>query len=114
MAVAHRDWNACVDRGREMIQAFGADFSPPLMLMTRCIAATRAGAADPALTNRLALALLDELVAHPKPSPDLREQLFLTLRDLEMIRRAGGEDFATALREKMNASGVNIPGAKDR
>ena len=108
-AVTRRDWSACIERGNDMIRAFGGALSPPLMIMTRCASATT-GQPDAALTNALALALLQEMVAHPDPSPDLREQLFLTLQDLDAIARSGGTDYATTLRAKMAAMGVAAPG----
>lgn len=100
-AVTRRDWTACRAHGQEMIDAFGAPFSPPLLVMTRCVAA--APEADPALTYALATTLLDELVAHPAPSPDQREQLDMTLRTLDAT--GAGSD-ATALRARMAALGV--------
>jgi hypothetical protein len=107
-AVTQRAWNTCVERGNDMIRAFGAALSPPLMIMTRCASATT-GQPHPALTNTLAHALLQEMVAHPSPSPDVRDQLLLTLGDLDAIRRAGGEDYATALRAAMAALSVDAP-----
>lgn len=107
-AVTRRDWSGCIEAGNGMIRAFGGALSPPLMIMTRCASAT-SGEPHPALTNDLAHALLQEMVAHPSPSPDLREQLFLTLRDLDAVARSGGEDYATALRATMAALGVEAP-----
>jgi len=107
-AVAERDWDGCIQGGNDMIRAFGGTFSPPLMIMTRCASAT-SGEADAALTSTLGHALLQEMVAHPNPSPDLREQLFLTLRVLEGIRLSGGEDYATGLRARMAELGMETP-----
>jgi hypothetical protein len=104
-AVTQRDWSGCIQGGNDMIRAFGGAFSPPLMIMTRCASAAR-GDADAALTSALGHALLQEMVAHPNPSPDLREQLFLTLRDLDVIRLSGGDDYATTLRASMAKVGV--------
>lgn len=105
-AVTSRDWQGCIDRGRDMIAAFGGDFSPPLMIMGRC-ASARSGVPDGALTSALGHALLSELIAHPDPPSDLREQLSLVLQDLDAIRRAGGDDYAGRLRARMAALGVN-------
>ena len=107
-AVTRRDWRACIERGNDMIRAFGRALSPPLMIMTRCASATT-GQPHAALTDALARALLQEMVAHPDPSPDLREQLFLTLQDLDAVARSGGPDYATALRATMAAMGVAAP-----
>jgi hypothetical protein len=107
-AVTLRLWDDCIARGRDMIRAFGANFSPPLMIMTRC-ASARTGAPDGELTYALGSALLDEMVAHPAPSTDQREQLLLTLRDLDAIRRAGGNDYASRLRDSMSKRGVPPP-----
>jgi len=104
-SITRRAWDACVAQGGEMVEAFGADFSPPLMIMTRCDAAKPSGA-DAALLNRLAQALLAELAADPQPSPDLREQLLLTLRDLDDSRAAGSIDYATPLRTRMQQLGI--------
>jgi hypothetical protein len=107
-AVTARDWSGCIAGGGDMIRAFGHEFSPPLMIMARCASARR-GEADAALTSRLGHALLEELVSHPDPSPDLREQLFLTLRDLEAIPAGGGEDYGAALRAEMIERGIQPP-----
>jgi hypothetical protein len=111
-AIAARNWKACMARGEDMIAAFGAAISPPLMVMSQCAAAVP-GESDPSLLNTLAHALLSEMTAHPDPAPevraDMREQLFLVLRDLERIRLAGGVDYATALRGEMSARGVVPP-----
>ena len=104
-SITQRAWDTCVAQGDRMVDAFGADFSPPLMIMTRCTAAKPSGA-DAALLNRLAQALLAELAADPQPSPDLREQLLLTLRDLDDSRAAGGTDYATPLRTRMQQLGL--------
>ncbi len=101
-AVTERDWNGCIQGGNDMIRAFGGAFSPPLMIMTRCASAT--GGDNAALTSRLGHALLQEMVAHPNPSPDVREQLHLTLRDLETV--SGGEDYAATLRTRMAELGA--------
>ena len=103
-AVTGRDWTACVKQGAEMIAAFGTAMSPPLMVMTQC--ATASGMPDAKLTAALGQALLTEMVAHPGPQPDLREQLFLTLRQLEAMHEAGDEDYATSLRAEMVRLGV--------
>ena len=104
-SITQRAWDSCVTRGTEMVEAFGTDFSPPLMIMTRCTAA-QSLRPDVALVNRLAHALLAELTADPQPSPDLREQLLLTLRDLDDSRAAGGTDYATPLRTRMQQLGI--------
>jgi hypothetical protein len=103
-AVARRDWTTCVTQGAEMIAAFGDSISPPLMVMTQC--ATASGMPDARLTAALARALLVEMVAHPEPQPDLREQLFLTLRQLDAMHEAGDEDYASSLRADMARLGV--------
>jgi hypothetical protein len=103
-AVTRREWAACVERGAEMLAAFGSAISPPLMVMTQC--ATAAGTPDAKLTAALAGALLTEMVAQPRPQPDLRQQLLLALRQLDALHAAGGEDFATPLRAEMAALGV--------
>lgn len=66
----------------------------------------RSGMPDARLTAALAGALLVEMVAHPGPQPDLREQLFLTLRQLDAMHAAGDEDYATSLRAEMVRRGV--------
>jgi hypothetical protein len=103
-AVTRRDWMTCLTQGNEMIAAFGASISPPLLVMTQC--ATASGMPDASLTAALGRALLEEMVAHPGPQPDLREQLFLTVRQLEAMQAAGDEDYATKLREEMVRLGV--------
>jgi hypothetical protein len=103
-AVARRDWATCLMQGAEMIAAFGTSISPPLLVMTQC--ATASGMPDARLTAALARALLVEMVAHPGPQPDLREQLFLTLRQLDAMHAAGDEDYATSLRAEMVRRGV--------
>lgn len=107
-AIARRDWNGCLQGGDDMIRAFGVAFSPPLMIMARC-ASAKSGEPDAVLTSRLGHALLQEMAAHPNPSADVREQLFLTLRDLEAIARAGGPDYAMPLRAAMAELGVEPP-----
>ena len=104
MAVTRRDWTACVEQGAKMIAAFGNAISPPLMVMTQC--ATASGMPDAPLTATLARALMAEMVAHPGPQPDLREQLFLALRQLDAMHAAGGEDYATTLRAEMAKLGI--------
>ncbi len=104
-SITRRAWDLCVARGADMVDAFGADFSPPLMIMARCTAARSSGA-DAAVVNRLAHALLSELASDPQPSPDLHEQLLLTLRDLDDSRAAGGTDYATPLRTRMLQLGI--------
>ncbi|HEY6362915.1 MAG TPA: hypothetical protein VIX63_17535 [Vicinamibacterales bacterium] len=104
-AVTQRDWTACLMRGAEMIAAFGAGISPPLMVMTQC--ATASGMPEARLTDALARALLAEMVAHPGPQPDLREQLFLAVRQLDAMHAAGGADYATNLRAEMARLGVD-------
>ena len=84
--------------------AFGSAMSPPLMVMSQC--ATASGMPDARLTAALARALLMEMVAHPGPEPDLREQLFLTVRQLDAMHEAGDEDYATSLRAEMVRLGV--------
>ncbi len=108
-AVTRRDWTACLRQGAEMIAAFGSAISPPLMVMTQC--ATASGMPDARLTAALARALMAEMVAHPGPQPDLREQLFLALRQLDAMHAAGGEDYATNLRDEMAQLGIE-PGAR--
>jgi hypothetical protein len=103
-AVTRRDWTTCLEQGAEMIAAFGRAISPPLMVMTQC--ATASGMPDARLTAALARALLGEMVAYPGPQPDLREQLFLALRQLDAMHAAGGEDYATNLRADMAKLGV--------
>jgi len=103
-AVTRRDWTACLTRGAEMMAAFGGAMSPPLLVTSQC--ATAAGMPDARLTAALARALLTEMVAHPGPQPDLREQLFLTLRQLEAMHAAGDADYATSLRADMVRLGV--------
>jgi hypothetical protein len=88
-----------------MIAAFGTDISPPLMVMTQC--ATASGMPEARLTDALARALLAELIAHPDPQPDLREQLFLTLRQLDAMHAAGDEDYAAKIRAEMARLGVD-------
>jgi hypothetical protein len=107
-AVTLRDWPACLERGAEMIEVFGAPTSPPLMVMTQC--ATASGRPDAALIARLARALIAEMVAHPGPQPDLREQLLLSLRQLDAMHAAGSEDFATDLRAEMAKAGITADG----
>lgn len=109
-AVSQRDWKGCIIAGEDMLRVFAQPFSPPLLVMTRCASAAT-GQPDAALTGRLGHALLHELVAHPQPSADLRDQLLLTLRDLDAIARAGGEDQATPLRQRMTELGVDAPTA---
>jgi hypothetical protein len=104
-AVTRRDWTACLMQGAEMIAAFGTDISPPLMVMTQC--ATASGMPEARLTDALARALLAELIAHPDPQPDLREQLFLTLRQLDAMHAAGDEDYAAKIRAEMARLGVD-------
>jgi hypothetical protein len=103
-AVTRRDWSACLTRGAEMIAAFGTPTSPPLMVMTQC--ATASGMPDASLTATLARALMTEMVAHPDPQPDLREQLLLALRQLDAMHAAGDEDYATNLRADMAKLGI--------
>jgi hypothetical protein len=103
-AVTQRDWPACITHGAEMVAAFGASTSPPLMVMTQC--ATASGRPDPALTATLARALMAEMVALSSPQPDLREQLRLALRQLDAMHAAGGEDYATSLRAEMAQLGI--------
>jgi hypothetical protein len=103
-AVTRRDWPACLEHGAEMMAAFGTPTSPPLMIMTQC--ATASGSPDAALTAALARALMAEMVAHPGPQPDLREQLLLALRQLDAMHAAGGEDYATNLRLDMVKLGI--------
>jgi len=103
-AVTRRDWPACLEHGAEMIAAFGTPTSPPLMVMTQC--ATASGRPDAALTATLARALMAEMVAHPGPQPDLREQLRLALRQLDAMHAAGSEDYATSLRAEMAKLGI--------
>ena len=103
-AVTRRDWPACLERGAEMIAAFGSPTSPPLMVMTQC--ATASGMPDASLTAALARALMVEMVAHPGPQPDLREQLLLALRQLDAMHAAGDEDYATKLRADMAKLGI--------
>ena len=103
-AVTRRDWPACVEQGAEMIAAFGSAISPPLMVMTQC--ATASGMTDASMTATLARALMAEMVAHPGPQPDLREQLLLVLRQLDAMHAAGGEDYATSLRADMAKLGI--------
>ena len=98
-AVTRRDWTACLEHGAEMIAAFGTATSPPLMVMSQC--ATASGMPDAGLTAALARALMAEMVAHPGPQPDFREQLLLALRQLDAMHAAGGEDYATDLRADM-------------
>lgn len=105
-AIAERDWTACIDSGREILQAFGAPFSPALMVMTRCASARQDGP-DAALTNALARALLEELVSHPQPSADLRDQLLFTIRELDALDAANGTDDAAALRSEMGRLGLD-------
>ncbi len=92
-AVANGEWTGCIAAGRTMMRVFGAPLSPALMIMTRCSSAT-SGSPDPGMSGELGHALLREMVAHPRPSPDLREQLFLTLRDLDAAAAAGAQDHA--------------------
>jgi hypothetical protein len=103
-AVTRRDWPACRERGAEMIAAFGTPTSPPLMVMTQC--ATASGMPDASLTATLARALMAEMIAHPGPQPDLREQLLLALRQLDAMHEAGDEDYATTLRAEMARLGL--------
>ena len=103
-AVTRRDWPACLEHGAEMIAAFGPPTSPPLMVMTQC--ATASGRPDASLTATLARALMAEMVAHPGPQPDLREQLLLALRQLDAMHAAGGKDYATDLRADMAKMGL--------
>lgn len=103
-AVTRRDWPACLEHGAEMIAAFGIPTSPPLMVMTQC--ATASGRPDASLTATLARALMAEMVAHPGPQPDLREQLLLALRQLDAMHAAGGDDYATDLRADMARMGI--------
>ena len=103
-AVTHRDWPTCVEQGAAMIGTFGSAISPPLMVMTQC--ATASGMPDASLTATLARALMAEMVAHPGPQPDLRQQLFLALRQLDAMHAAGGEDYATNLRADMAKLGI--------
>jgi len=103
-AVTRRDWPACLKYGAEMITAFGPATSPPLMVMTQC--ATASGRPDASLTATLARALMAEMIAHPGPHPDLREQLLLALRQLDAMHAAGGEDYATNLRADMARLGI--------
>ncbi len=103
-AVTRRDWTACLTQGTEMIAAFGSAISPPLMVMSQC--ATASGMPDAGLTAALARALMAEMVAHPGPQPDLREQLLLALRQLDAMHAAGGEDQATNLRAEMAKLGI--------
>jgi hypothetical protein len=74
------------------------------MVMTQC--ATASGRPDASLTATLARALMAELVAHPGPQPDLREQLRLAVRQLDAMHAAGGEDHATDLRADMARVGI--------
>ena len=104
MAVTRRDWTSCLRQGGEMIAAFGSTMSPALMVMTQC--ATASGMPDARLTAALARALMAEMVAHPGPQPDLREQLFLALRQLEAMPAADGEDHLTHLRAEMAKLGI--------
>ena len=103
-AVTRREWTSCVEQGAEMIASFGSAISPPLTVMTQC--ATASGMPDATLTAAFARALMAEMVAHPGPQPDLREQLFLALRQLDAMHAAGGEDYATDLRAEMAKLGV--------
>ena len=106
-AVTRRDWTACLSQGAEMIAAFGSAISPPLMVMTQC--ATASGMPDARLAATLARALMAEMVAHPGPQPDLREQLSLALRQLDAMHASGGEDYATDLRAEMVRLGIEPP-----
>jgi hypothetical protein len=103
-AVTRRDWPGCLKHGNEMIAAFGTPTSPPLMVVTQC--ATASGTPDASLTATLARALMAEMVAHPGPQPDLREQLLLALRQLDAMHAVGGEDYATNLRAEMAKLGI--------
>jgi hypothetical protein len=103
-AVTRRDWPGCLKHGNEMIAAFGTPTSPPLMVVTQC--ATASGTPDASLTATLARALMAEMVAHPGPQPDLREQLLLALRQLDAMHAVGGEDYATNLRADMAKLGI--------
>lgn len=103
-AVTRRDWHACLEQGAEMIAAFGTAISPPLMVMTQCAAAS--GTPDASLIATLARALMAEMVAHPGPQPDLREQLLLALRQLDAMHAAGGADYATGLRAEAARLGI--------
>jgi hypothetical protein len=104
--ITRRDWTACVDRGHDMLGAFGAPFSPPLMVMTRCVSA-RASGPDAALIDALARTLLQEVVSHPQPSADLRDQLSLTMRELDAADASGGTDYAAVLRSEMARLGID-------
>jgi hypothetical protein len=104
-AVTRRDWSACRVYGAEMLAVFGASISPALLVMTQC--ATASGMPDAPLTADLARALLGEMVAHPAPQPDLREQLLLTVRQLEAMHEAGDEDYAAGVRAEMTRLGVD-------
>ncbi len=103
-AVTRREWTTCVEQGAEMVAAFGSAMSPPLMVMTQC--ATASGVPDASLTAALARALMAEMVAHPDPQPDVREQLFLALRQLDAMHAAGGQDYVTSLRAEMAKLGI--------
>jgi hypothetical protein len=103
-AVTRRDWPACLEHGAEMIAVFGTPTSPPLMVMTQC--ATASGRPDASLTASLSRALIAEMVAHPVPQPDLRQQLLLALRQLDAMHAAGGDDYATDLRADMVRRGI--------
>ena len=105
-AVTRRDWPTCLKHGAEMVAAFGTAISPPLMVMTQCSAAS--GMPDPSLTATLARALMSEMVAHPGPQPDLREQLLLAFRQLDAMHAAGGEDYATGLRADAARLGIKF------
>jgi hypothetical protein len=111
-AITRRDWAACAAAGAAMIDAFGSDISPPLMIMNQC-AAAQAGAPQAASTYRLARALLGEMTAHPDPPievrADMREQLFLALRDLERLEPGAAGDYAAKLRDQMRSRGVTPP-----
>jgi hypothetical protein len=103
-AVTRRDWPACLEHGAEMMAVFGTPTSPPLMVMTQC--ATASGRPDASLTATLSRALIAEMVAHPDPQPDLREQLLLALRQLDAMHAAGGEDYASDVRADMARVGI--------
>jgi hypothetical protein len=107
-SVVERNWMSCRANGEEMLRVFGAPFSPPLMIMTRCAAASDDGP-DAALTGTLGLALLHEMVAQAAPSPDTREQLYLTLRELDAVGGPDGAAAAAALRDEMSRLGVAVP-----
>ena len=111
-AVVQRNWNACLTSGAIVIDAYATPVSEVYSRMKSC--GTMADVDDKEAAEYIfdhALALtLESQALNPKPQ-DLIEGVRDALRQLDVVRVAGGEDYASKLRAAMSDVGMSVPAA---